>query len=55
MLSMMDHITTRLSRLDEANVGLKTDKKELKLRFDRRAQRNSGEFVICGDVFLRKR
>ena len=55
MLSMMDHITRRLAKLDSKNESIKTEKKEAKLRFDKKVQKHQGDFVICGDIYHRKR
>ena len=55
MLSMMDHITRRLDKLDSKNDDIKTEKKEPKLRFDKKVQKCQGDFVICGDIYQRKR
>ena len=55
MLSMMDHITRRLDKLDSKNDEIKTEKKEPKLRFDKKVQKCQGDFVICGDIYQRKR
>ena len=55
MLSMMDHITRRLDKLDLKNDEIKTEKKEPKLRFDKKVQKCQGDFVICGDIYQRKR
>ena len=55
MLSMMDHITKRLTTLDKKNDDLYTDDNLPKLRFDATSRQTKDNFVICGGIFVHSR
>ena len=55
MLSMMDHITTRLTTLDKKNDDLYTDDNLPKLRFDATSRQTKDKIVICGGIFVHSR
>ena len=55
MLSMMDHITRRLDKLDSKNDEIKTEKKKQNYDLIKKVQKCQGDFVICGDIYQRKR